>query len=342
VGELIPEPKEAWPFIDQALLGEAMVAPIGVGLEGAGRMAWIPLRNFEGRTAALLRLEARPSAAETGLLRTWVVLSGLVCTALLLAVGWLQYRTLRHVAQMEQAMAQEDRLRSLGTLAAGLAHELRNPLGILRGTAEEIGEEVAGNPELEALARDSIEEIDRLNDLIGHVLQFAKPAESVVAGEPVTCQVREVVEAVLHFVRKNMTSQQIELVPPEFQEDFVAAIDHNALRQVLLNLLFNAAEAIAAASGTGRIALKVEALRGDRLSIEIHDSGPGIPSEDLERVFDPFFSGKDQGAGLGLSISHGIVERAGGALQLESRPGEGTTARIMLKASKRAGGEQAE
>ena len=336
VGEYIPEPAEAWPFIDDAIAGEATVAPPGVGLAGAGRTAWVPLRNSGGRPVALLRLEAwQKSGGESRLLRTWILLVGAICTALLLAVGLLQSRTLRRAAEMEQAMAQEDRLRALGTLAAGLAHELRNPLGILRATAEEIGEEVAGRPDLEALAKDSIEEIDRLNDLIGHVLQFAKPAEKETTGEKPECQVREVVEAVLHFVRKNMKSQQIEIAPPEFQQDFSAAIDHNALRQVLLNLLFNASDAIAAANEKGSITLKVKSLRHDRLQIEVHDSGPGIPPEEIGRVFDPFFSGKEQGAGLGLSISRGIAERAGGALELESKAGAGTTARIILNIAAR-------
>ncbi|MFC1601484.1 nitrogen regulation protein NR(II) [Candidatus Sumerlaeota bacterium] len=319
------------PAFKRALRGESVAIADPDYRHSTHKIAYFPLRRADGRPVAVARLATpRLYADEVRAFRNRLALIAGAGIVLLLLVGWALYRTLQYLGRMEQTIARRDRLHSLGTLSAGLAHEMRNPLGIMRATAEEILVDVAGQQELEQLTKDIVGEIDRLNGLIRQVLEFSaegRPPD----GEQAVCRLHETVEAVLQMTRKNLNSADVELSyrPDDSSEELNVAIHANELRQVLLNLILNAVDAV---GEQGRIELRSEVdLRHGKLALEVRDNGPGIPSELLERVCDPFYSAKPEGTGLGLAISRQVIERNGGWLGLISRgEGEGATARIVL------------
>ena len=328
IGEMFTGPYPDYDLIAAALNGLTVVSPDREYHSILYKRAYLPLRDSRNRSVAVLRLEKeRAYFGEVRMVRNGLLVLGLVCSALLLLVGWVQYRTLKRLARMEETVAREDRLKSLGTLAAGLAHEMRNPLGIMRATAEEIQTETAQHEEVRSMTADLIGEIDRLNRLIAQVLEFSRPSEALPAG-PAACCVNDVVENVISFMDKEMASKAIRCEFRQNNRRHFVSFPPNSLRQVLINLLLNAADAV---ETNGRIEIELGGERSGLLELEVRDNGRGISAEDLAHVFDPFFSTKEMGAGLGLSITKQIVESHGGAVDLTSREGEATTVRLVLK-----------
>jgi signal transduction histidine kinase len=315
----------------------------------------------------LLRLEAPASYFfEYSRLRRRLVLFSGVAVVLLFTVGLITLATMRRLDRTNRQLAREDRLRSLGTLASGLAHELRNPLGIMRLSTEELVEELErlrGASHLVPVARESLAEIDRLARLISDVLSFAR-GESV-SGDG-RCAVGGAVEAVVTWLRKTVRHGWV--VATNHTEDrwrtLEVAIGEDALRQILLNLLRNAVDALgehygtrarlidedsvpighsrrseaggrggaaAAAAATGEATARAAANGADddppaiqlRLEhddeagvvrVHVSDNGPGISRGTRTAIFEPFYTQRSEGTGLGLPISRRLAESVGGSL----------------------------
>jgi signal transduction histidine kinase len=230
-----------------------------------------------------------------------------------------------------QALAERhEKLASLGVLAAGVAHEIRNPLTALKTRAFTLRKKLA--PHAPALEDAAIidEEIDRLERILSDFLLFARPGDpqlATITPHALLCAVRELLAAAL-------AKNGIELAVESKSADLVLCADPHQLEQVLINLVRNAAESI---GQTGRITLRTRQdrlpLRGrpqEVIVLEVQDTGTGIPAEVQERLFDPFFTTKAAGTGLGLSIAMRILERHGGTLQFQTAPGRGTTFGIVL------------
>lgn len=250
-----------------------------------------------------------------------------VIGALLAGVGIAVLRVMRRLEFATRQLAREDRVRSLGALASGLAHELRNPLGIMRLTTEESLEEIralkdrAAAERMEPLARDIVEEIDRLTKLIADILSFAR-GEGVDAEG--TCAVAEAVGSCARWASKAApASWRVDSNHGDARwQGVVVAMRADALRQVLLNLLRNAVEALEEASAAGAkqaaptIAVELREGADGMIELLVGDSGPGVPAGQAASIFEPFNSGKAQGTGLGLAISRKLVVSAGGTLEL--------------------------
>lgn len=268
--------------------------------------------------------------------------------------SWLDI-TARREAEASQSEAEEaldkqrelamrsDRLRSLGEMAAGIAHELNQPLAGVRAMAEHM---VLGSARGWDLSRDRvaeraqkiIDQADRMIHIIDHVRVFAREA-----GRPRMSRidVNDAARAALDLLGVQLRSSGIEVIS-ELTADLPAVWGNTfSLEEVVLNLLANARDAtLERAQGTpdqfwGRVALRTTLTRAGHVHIEVADNGVGLAEEQLERVFEPFFTSKgpDRGTGLGLSISRSIAEQLGGRLYLESTPGEGTTAIVALPPS---------
>ena len=224
-------------------------------------------------------------------------------------------------------MARQEKLASLGVLAAGVAHEIRNPLTAIKLRLFTLRQELAG-----AGAEDTqviAAEIERLEHIVKDFLQFARPTEPQLE----TLPARAIPVEVRDLLVGELAARGIALKLETVDEAEVRA-DSRQLKQVLLNLVRNAAESIA---GSGAVTLRIRTgsgvLRERRepcVFIEVADTGAGIPAEVQQRLFDPFFSTKETGTGLGLAIAARIIEAHGGALKFETRVGEGTTFIIML------------
>jgi len=236
----------------------------------------------------------------------------------------LLFRDLSEVKALEEQVKRTERLASVGRLAAGVAHEIRNPLGALKGFLQYFQRKLELSEQDMMYVSVMVAEVDRLNSVISNLLEFAHPKEPVL--EP--CSPAALLKHVLTLVEGDVQARQIEVtctLPDDVPE---IPMDREQLTQVVLNMALNAVQAIEA-GGHIRIEADVHA-EAKQLEIIIADTGKGIAAEDVARVFDPFFTTRKQGTGLGLAIAHSIVEQHHGEISVESTEGEGTTFFIRL------------
>jgi two-component system, NtrC family, sensor kinase len=234
----------------------------------------------------------------------------------------------RALAESRESLLRAERLATVGRLAAGVAHEIGNPLGAITAYAELAGAKLAAQPEQAAdFVRRIAAETRRIDAIVHDLLDFARPAPLAVA--PV--RVAPAVDAALRLARVQPRFAGVA-VSVDVPDDLPAALaDERRFGQVLLNLLLNAADATA---GGGRVAIAARVAAGEVL-VTVADDGPGIPPPDLGRVFEPFFTTKapGRGTGLGLSVCHGIMVSLGGGISAENRDGGGALIRLRLRAA---------
>jgi signal transduction histidine kinase len=232
------------------------------------------------------------------------------------------------IVRFQREAAQRERLSSLGRLSTVVAHEIRNPLMIIKAALRTLRREPLPSEGLRTAVSDIDEETARLNRIVTEVLDFAKP----IKFELLPTDVNAVCEAAARAARPDAGGPPIQLkLDPALPQ---ANVDGERLRLTLVNILTNARMAVAARESASSlpdaISLATSVLRGNRLLIDIRDRGAGIATEDLGRVFDPFFTTRRTGTGLGLAISRNIIEGMGGTIAIQSRPGSGTEVRIEL------------
>jgi signal transduction histidine kinase len=237
----------------------------------------------------------------------------------------------RNVAQLEQAQAQlvqSEKLASIGEMAAAVAHGLRNPLASLRAAAQLVRrhpEAPSAREHLDAI----ISEVDRLDRRISHLLSFSRPAPFHPMPERLPRLVEGLLPAFAEPVRERGVELEVDL-PPTLPE---VRVDPMQLEQALVELVSNALDAMPRG---GRLRIGAHACNGANapaeVAIEVSDTGGGIPEHLLGSVCEPFFTTRQEGTGLGLAIAKRYVEQNGGRLEIESRPGSGTTIRVRLPA----------
>ncbi|WP_051694351.1 two-component system sensor histidine kinase NtrB [Desulfohalovibrio reitneri] len=231
-------------------------------------------------------------------------------------------RDITRRTHMEQRLQQSERLASIGELSTYIAHEIRNPLFTIAGFANSLQRN--GNLDEQAAEKVSIilKESQRLDAILKSLLNFTRPTE----GETGRMDVNQLVRDTLEIMSMNARQLKIhtEFLP---QEDLpLAKGDPEMVKQSLINLVKNAKEAMPEG---GELTLRTYLRRG-YVAVEVTDTGVGIPAENLPKVFNPFFSTKDKGAGLGLAMTKKILDDLGGDVQIESVEGEGTTVRLLL------------
>jgi two-component system, NtrC family, sensor histidine kinase HydH len=219
-----------------------------------------------------------------------------------------------------QQLIRADRLSSLGEIAAGLAHEIGNPLGGIKGALEIIAAKAAdGTPEAEFAALAS-REVARLESLIEEFLSYARPHDPHRSSVDLFDVLDRVVSLIAREAEARGVSIELRRTPaPRI------ALDADQMVQVFVNIVLNAVQASPA---RGRVDIGVR-QQGSRLAVDIRDQGQGIRADHLARIFDPFFSTKKRGTGLGLSISNRIVRSHGGSIEV-LQPGQGTIVRVLL------------
>ncbi len=226
------------------------------------------------------------------------------------------------VIEARDQAARHEKLASLGVLAAGVAHEIRNPLTAVKARLFTLGRRLPEDSPARGDAKLIGAEIDRLEKIVQDFLTFARPRDLELTRLPL----RSLLEELAALLTEPLADEDKTLVLGEMVEAEVE-VDADQMKQVLINLIRNAGEAVA--PHTGQIVLRT--LReGDRVVIEIADNGGGIPGDVQGRLFDPFFSTKSAGTGLGLSIALRIVEQHGGKLRYQTGPNSGTTFGIVL------------
>jgi len=243
-------------------------------------------------------------------------------------------RDLTRHKELEEDLRRSDRLATLGTLAAGLAHEIKNPLGGIKGAAQLLKREAGAASPIREYTDIIVREVDRVDHLIEQLLDLSRPVKFHLA----PLNIHELLDEVLLLERYSVEAGRI-LVRKQFDPSLpLIQGDRAQLTQVFLNVVKNALQAI---GGDGCLTMTTRMEtdfhireegkgRGKFIRVEVQDDGPGISEENLPYIFSPFFTTKEKGAGLGLAICHRIITEHGGLIRVESREGEGAMFKVSL------------
>jgi two-component system sensor histidine kinase HydH len=232
---------------------------------------------------------------------------------------------LTEIHRLQADVKQREKMAAIGNLAAGIAHEVRNPLSSIKGYATYFAGLFDEGSDNRKAATVMIAETERLNRVISELLDFSRPSDFKFRKADTAL----VLDTVSRLLQQDAADQGVEItvdVPPDLPE---AEMDPDRMVQAVLNIGINGIQAM---ESGGRLSLRAR-LSEDGLAVEIEDTGQGIPEADLETVFDPYFTTKSQGTGLGLAVVRKIVEGHGGTIHVASTTGKGTTFSITLPQS---------
>ncbi|WP_412522258.1 ATP-binding protein [Shewanella algae] len=238
-------------------------------------------------------------------------------------------RNVQLLNETRQQLVTNEKLTALGELTAGIAHEINNPTAVILGNMELLRVELGDNAELVEEEIDLIiQQVGRISTIIRSLLQYSRPGEFNAPLE--MHQITPIIEEMQLLVRHSLGKQEVVLLP-ELNASYPVQVNRPQLLQVLINLVVNAAHAM---DGKGRIWIRtydwVEQDEPVGIKIEIEDEGSGIPQEQLSRIFDPFYTTRKDGTGLGLSLSYGIIKRIGGTIEVSSTVGKGTQFTVSI------------
>jgi signal transduction histidine kinase len=238
--------------------------------------------------------------------------------------------TNRRLEQAQEEARRSERLAALGQLTAGLAHEIRNPLAVIKGSAETLTRRLqSADPLTTELAGYISSEVNRLNTIVTRFLNFARPLKL----EKRPTQIPPLLDRALKVAGERWPEAKVEVIEQYAENLPEMKVDPDLCEQAFANLVLNAFEAMTAAGGrlTVRVApANSEGRRG--VEVDIEDTGPGIPPELHEQIFNPFFTTKKEGVGLGLSLVSKIVDDHRGWIRVSSEPGKGACFRVFLPA----------
>jgi len=232
-------------------------------------------------------------------------------------------RDLREVRRLQKEVRRQEKLAALGGLAAGVAHEIRNPLSSIKGLATFFRDQFADGSEAKEAAGVMIEEVNRLNRAISELLDFARPADL----KRQRTDIAPLIIRSVQLIQQDAKNRNIQ-VDLHISEDRCALnIDPDRMTQCLLNLYLNAIEAM---EDGGTLTVQCGADGHDGIRITIADTGQGISADQLDKIFDPYFTTKSKGTGLGLAIVYKIIEAHRGRINVESVSGQGTMMTIKI------------
>ena len=241
------------------------------------------------------------------------------------------FRDLTNVYKIQEEILRMDRLVSLGKLASGIAHELRNPLAGIKTTAQALSEEMSGDDSRREYLNRITKEIDRLNDLLKTFFSFAKPQNLNL----VHCYIKDIINEIIPFLIKEIADKGIRFIETYHPQLPKIQVDRTQMHQVFLNLFLNAIQAMPNGGelkieASPILSTSVEGFKQNFIKVVISDTGRGIPPHIVQKIFDPFFTTKPKGIGLGLSITYQIIKKHGGTVKVESQWEKGTSFIINL------------
>ena len=256
-----------------------------------------------------------------------IVITMVACFAVAFLSGLLseqERKTKKELLAMEVQVKRVEKMAAIGEMAAGLAHEIKNPLASLTGSIQLLREDLSDNTDHNKLMQIVLREADRLSSLVNDFLLFARPP----MGKREPIELKGALMETMELFEKDSSSLGSITINKTLIPNVWIEMDMAHLRQVLWNLLLNAAESI---NGRGRIDIRMIPFKNRYFGVQISDNGCGIPDNMVQSIFDPFFTTKPNGTGLGLSIVHRIVESHNSMLEVESEKDKGTTFTLRFK-----------
>ncbi|GEM_PF-349464 len=258
----------------------------------------------------------------------------------------ISFRDISLIKQMQAEVLRMDRLASLGVLASGIAHEIRNPLAGIKTVAQTLEEDIEPSDGRREYVARIIRQVNRMDDLLKTLFSYARPKSPV----PTKCRLQDIINEVKPLMDQRFEKNGIEFIQNYAPDLPLIYVDFQQIQQVFINLFLNAIDAMPAGGKLTVRARPAQTIlkRVDRRShryplpnqhtlyshVSVTDTGEGIPRENLPAIFDPFFTTKPQGSGLGLSIVYRIIEEHDGDIQVESTLGKGTTFALLLPTEK--------
>ena len=292
------------------------------------KAGYAPILDPEGTVVGAVVVEGgRQFFAVLPALRSRLLFSatlGFLATA---ALGVVFFLTLRSLVRLEDSLRGTAALAAIGQIASVVAHEIKNPLAIIRSRSERVRAKIeAGKDPAEVLEWFDVipQEVDRLNEIVTNYLSLARPDRDAEG----RCDVSAIAEEIAVLLRHDLEHRGIEL-QLETEPRLFAAIGGRSLKQVLLNLVLNGADAIVEGS-VGRIRIQARHRSARWTEIRVADNGKGMTSEERSRILEPFFTTKPTGSGLGLTLVQSLVHGSGGRVEIDSRAGDGTSVVIVI------------
>jgi two-component system, NtrC family, sensor histidine kinase HydH len=234
------------------------------------------------------------------------------------------FKDLTEVRRLEKEIERSRRLAAIGKLAAGVAHEIRNPLSSIKGFATYFKEKFRDGDEDTKTADIMIYEVERLNRAVTQLLDFARP----ITVDLTDVSPENLITHSLRLVEQDLKNKQIQSRAAIRTGRKTIRTDQDRMNQVLLNLYLNAIEAVDVG---GQLTVTISDTDDDQLvAIDVTDNGRGISDTDMEQIFDPYFTTRNTGTGLGLAIVYKLIETLGGTISVSSRQGQGTTVHLLI------------
>lgn len=325
-GEEIFYLKEDSSEIRRAWNGEITSSPLRLIASYRFKTAYAPVRDTRGQIACLVVVEAK--AEFLNLLQPFqrgLVIGGIASFGLLIIFAFFLYTAISLFLRTQENYRRSERLAVMGQMAATVAHEIRNPLGIIKSTAYVLRQRYEPPAQPDEMFDFIPSEVQRLNRLVNDFLSLSRDRQLNLSQRDLI----KTVEKALAMVRSDEQANGVVWDFNSSVSSLPLRYDEEAITQVLLNLLFNAVQAL---EGKGKIAVRLqeEQDKGKTLAhLIVQDDGPGLPAEP-EKIFEPFFTTKTRGSGLGLAVCKQLIEKHGGRITAESEKGGGTTVHVWL------------
>lgn len=307
--------------------GEVSASAIRVVGEARFKTAYAPVRHAGGQALCLYVVEANADFFNLLLnFRKGLVLGGVVSFIVLVLFAFFLVSVISLFLRTQENLRRAERLALMGQMSATVAHEIRNPLSIIKNTAEVLRQKYNDKRQPDEMFEFIPDEVRRLNRLMNDFLSFARDREL----ERKPGDLIKTVTRALNMMRNEDHGHGVAWRLDCAREEIIAEYDDDALTQVLVNLFLNASQAM---NGSGKVEVRIAALHKgkDGIHLTIRDHGPGLP-DSSEKIFEPFFTTKSRGSGLGLPVCKQLIEKHNGRIQAESLKGEGTTIHIWLPA----------
>ena len=344
-GELAEKPGDDNPLLEKILSGERQMESRKATFAGKSILEIVAPLRLNDQIAGIIHLGLERGNTDQILAenrRNMFVFLAFVVLIALLSMWLLYHNQNRHLAgivEMTRQLEKAERLSALGQLAAGVAHEIRNPLNAISMASQRLKrefipadqEKMADFETMTGVIRD---EIRRLNGIIEEFLTFSKSRRLELRD----CPVQEILQKIVNLISAEAATRGVTLRTDWGNDPVVIPMDMDKLQQAFLNFIKNAMESI---GGEGTVILSVRKPEDGRVSIRITDDGCGMTAEEVDRIFNPEYTTKEKGLGLGLPLAHEIIRGHGGEIRVLSRKEAGTTFEILLPAERRGNGKGA-